>query len=106
MRKKKAKLRNRNRHWEDRQTRNLRMLTELGFEPTAIRGSRQASRLARYTNAVGHFYRTGDVERLREFSGQKINGRALITDPEVLTELAQAGELELQELYVHPRQSQ
>ena len=82
----------------------MRILRERGFEPETIRGSKQASLLGRYTNAVGHFYRTGDVERLREFEGQEINGRPLITDREVLTELAQAG-LQLDELYVHPGES-
>src|SRR5262249_12114010 len=89
----------------DRQTRRMRVLTGRGFEPTVVRGSRQAKALARYTSAVGHFLRTGDSERLNEFEGLEIAGRSLVTNPEKLVELAQAGELDLHELYVHPDQS-
>lgn len=83
----------------------MRILTASGFEPAVIRGSKQALILARYTSAVGHFFRTGEYDRLAEFQGVEISGQQLVTDPETLTELAQAGELSLHELYVHPEQS-
>ena len=83
----------------------MRIVTEQGFEPTVVRGSAQAQTLARYTSAVGHFLRTGESERLAEFEDREVNGYPLITDTESLTKLAQAGALELEELYVHPEQS-
>jgi len=61
--------------------------------------------LGRYTSAVGHFLRTGEPDHLAEFEGEEINGLPLVTDPDILIELAQAGELSLDELYVHPEQS-
>ena len=90
----------------DRQARRMKVLTDQGFEPTVIRGSKQAKVLASYTSAVGYFLRTGDSERLDEFEGLEIAGRSLITDPQKLIVLARAGELDLHELYVHPDQSQ
>jgi hypothetical protein len=83
----------------------MQVPTGHGYEPTNVRGAKQAKILARYTSAVGHFLRTGETDRLAEFMEQRIAGRSLITDPEILTELAQAGLLELDELYVHPGQS-
>jgi len=76
--------------------------TKHGFEPTRVRGSKQAKLLARYTSAVGYFLRTGKADRLLLFEGLEIGHRPLITDPETLVELAQAGSLTLDELYVHP----
>jgi hypothetical protein len=89
----------------DRRIRQMRIVTEQGFEPTIVRGSRQAKILARYTSAVGHFLRSGESDRLSEFENQKIGNRRLITNPETLTELALAGEMSLDELYVHPGQT-
>lgn len=86
----------------DRKRRRMKLPTRHGFEPITVRGSRLASLLGRYTSAVGHFLQTGDVDRLQEFEGRKLNKHPLITDPEILTELAEAGELQLDELYVHP----
>jgi hypothetical protein len=83
----------------------MRIVTEGGFEPIVVRGSRQASKLARYTSSVGHFLRTGERDRLAEFAGEEINGVPLVTNPDTLIELAQAGSLQLEELYVHPGES-
>jgi len=83
----------------------MKIPTEHGYEPNVVRGSNEAKILARYTSAVGHFLRTGESDRLAEFEGREISSHPLITDPETLTELAQAGALELDELYVHPEQA-
>jgi hypothetical protein len=49
--------------------------------------------------AVGKFLRTGETEDLDEFEGQSIAGHRLITDPHELTELAEAGTLQLDSIY-------
>jgi len=89
----------------DRRERLMQVPTEHGYEPTVVRGSKQAKILARYTSAVGHFLRTGDATRLAEFEGLRISGRPLITAPETLTELGLAGQLSIDELYIHPGES-
>ncbi len=71
----------------------------------ALRGSKQASQLGRYMSAVGRYLRTGDVEGLAAFEGKSIGGHALITDPDLLSFLAQAGALTLDEIYALPESS-
>ena len=73
--------------------------TTIGNVPETVRGSKQASQLGRYTSVVGKYLRTGDIESLAEFEGQSIAGHVLITDPEILSSLAQAGALTLDEIY-------
>jgi hypothetical protein len=50
-------------------------------------------------SAVSKYLRTGDVDGLAEFEGKSIGGHALITDPDILSSLAQAGALTLDEIY-------
>jgi hypothetical protein len=79
--------------------------TALGNTPTTVVGSKQASQLGRYMSAVGKYLRTGDSAALSEFKGQSIEGQLLITDPEILSSLAQAGGLTLDEIYAVPEAS-
>ena len=89
----------------DRKRRNMLIPTERGTTPVAIRGSRQASRLGRYMSAVGKYLRSGDTDALSKFKGKSIGGHALITDPDTLSVLAQAGALTLDEIYALPESS-
>ena len=89
----------------DRRRRGMLVPTLLGNVPETIRGSKQASLLGRYMSAVGYFLRTGKAKRLKEFEGRSIAGHLLITDPETLTSLAQAGALQLDEIYAMPESS-
>jgi len=89
----------------DRRRRRMLVPTLLGNVPETIRGSKQASLLGRYMSAVGYFLRTGNAKRLKEFEGRSIAGHLLITDPETLTSLAQAGALQLDEIYAVPESS-
>ena len=89
----------------DRRRRRMLVPTLLGNVPETIRGSKQASLLGRYMSAVGYFLRTGNAKRLKEFEGRSIAGHLLITDPETLTSLAQAGALQLDEIYALPEAS-
>jgi hypothetical protein len=56
-------------------------------------------------SAVGKYLRTGNVDALQEFQGQSISGHLLITDPDTLGSLAQAGALSLDEIYAVPEAS-
>ncbi|MBZ5689716.1 MAG: hypothetical protein LAP86_32360 [Acidobacteriia bacterium] len=79
--------------------------TTVGNAPVTVRGSKQASELGKYMSAVGKYLRTGDVEALGKFEGKSIGGYPLITDPELLSSLAQAGALTLDEIYAIPEAS-
>jgi hypothetical protein len=89
----------------DRRKRDMLVPTTLGNAPVTVKGSKQASDLGKYMSAVGKYLRTGDVEGLGKFEGKSIGGQALITDPDLLSSLAQAGALTLDEIYAIPEAS-
>jgi len=89
----------------DRRHRNMLIPTTIGNSPVTVRGSRQASQLGRYMSAVSEYLRTGDGDGLAEFEGQSIAGHGLITDADLLSSLAQAGALTLDEIYAVPEAS-
>lgn len=89
----------------DRRRRDMLIPTTLGTSPIAVRGSKQATLLGRYMSAVGKYLRTGDADGLVEFQGLSISNQVLITDPETLSALAQAGALQLDEIYALPESS-
>ncbi len=86
----------------DRRVRHMLIPSALGNVPVIVRGSRRASRLGRYMSAVGKYLRTGEIAALSEFETKSIAGHRLITDPETLSALAQAGALELDQIYAVP----
>jgi len=86
----------------DRRSRQMLVPTSRGNARTTVRGSEEASLLGRYMSAVGQFVDSGDTDQLDEFKGQSVGGHRLITDPETLTVLAQAGALQLDEIYAMP----
>jgi hypothetical protein len=87
----------------DRLTRELRFLTEEGLIALPIRSSASASRIGEFWNAVDRYLRTGRIDRLKVFEGKnvKVKGRShrFITDPLTLDRLANAGEVQFEELY-------
>jgi len=89
----------------DRRRRDMLIPTTLGRSPATVWGSKQASQLGKYMSAVGRYLRTGDVAGLAEFEGKSIAGHVLITDPEILSSLAHAGALTLDEIYAVPEAS-
>jgi hypothetical protein len=89
----------------DRRNRGMLMPTALGTAPIVVRGSNRASQLGRYMSAVGKYLRTGDADALADFEGMSISGHLLITDPDTLGSLAQAGALTLDEIYALPESS-
>lgn len=89
----------------DRRQREMLIPTPSGATPVTIKGSPDASRLGKYMSAVGKYLRTGETDALEEFVGQSIAGYSLITDPEQLSSLAQAGALQLDQIYALPESS-
>jgi hypothetical protein len=87
----------------DKHRRDLLLPTALGPAPIPIRGSKQATQVARYLNAVGVYLRKGDERQLKLFEGMKVGPRGrqleLITDPETLSSLAEDGAFNLDQLY-------
>jgi hypothetical protein len=79
--------------------------TAIGPTPVSVRGSKQATLLGRYMSAVGKYLRTGNTDELDKFEGRSIAGHRLITDPDTLSSLAQAGALQLDEIYAMPELS-
>ena len=89
----------------DTRRRRMYVPTSRGKVPATIRGSKQASQLGRYLATVGNFLRTDKTDGLSEFEGVVIANHTLITDPETLRALAQAGALQLEDIYATPETS-
>ncbi len=88
----------------DNLLRVLSIPTTEGTQPIAVRGSKQASLLGEYWNAVHRYLQTGDISKFKGFRGQKIkdaNGVdvPLLVDPAALNRLGSAGVLSFESLY-------
>jgi hypothetical protein len=84
--------------------RILKMATPDGLRAVTIRGSRQATKLAKYSNAVQKYLQTGDTADLSKFQGKSIKDadgveHLLITDRRQLNRLGSAGVLSFESLY-------
>ena len=79
----------------------MTILTKQGPIFDVVRGSKERTRLALYDNAVRKFRagEDGAVEELARFEGQTIAGHELITDPDILIHLEEAGQLDFDALY-------
>jgi hypothetical protein len=87
----------------DRLLRRLNFLSETGPVRVSVRGSRLASRIAKYENAVRRYLETGDTTALQEFVGKSIKvGKTqypFVTDMHLLNRLGQKGEVSFEDLY-------
>jgi hypothetical protein len=83
----------------DRLYRTMRVVSSDGMREVEVRGSRQATRIAQHMNAIKVFLDTGDDEALRRFSGVKVAGLLLETDPDRIEELARVHELSFEDIY-------
>jgi hypothetical protein len=83
--------------------RLLRVMTVLGAggieHQVEVRGSRQASLVGAHWSAIGHYLRTGDDSRLREFEGKRVAGIMLEVDPDVIDDWERRGELAIDDIY-------
>jgi hypothetical protein len=79
----------------------MTILTRQGPTFDVVRGSVERTRLARYDIAVRKFRagEDGAVEELLSFKDQTVAGHELITDPDVLIQLEEAGQLDFDALY-------
>jgi hypothetical protein len=79
--------------------RDLSVLGSEGYMPAVVRSSREAKLASEHLVAVVRFLRTGDTEWLKPFIGKSVGGVELLTDPDRLHELADAGLVKLDALY-------
>jgi hypothetical protein len=80
----------------DKHVNRVPWLGPEGYEPFLLRGTKEVSRLAHYSNDVKRALR-GGASVLDKWQGKRIGGRKLITDLEVLTRLANEGKLDFEE---------
>jgi tRNA 2-selenouridine synthase SelU len=83
----------------DRLYRAMRVLTNTGVVDVGVAGSRQASLISSYWNAVDRYLRTGDSSQLGGFAGRSVAGVEFEADLDVIDELAGRGELEFEDIY-------
>jgi hypothetical protein len=88
----------------DNLLRVLSIPTAEGPRTIAVRGSKQASLLGEYWNAVHRYLQTGDTSKLKAFHEQKITDASgveipLLVDPAALNRLGSAGVLSFESIY-------
>jgi hypothetical protein len=64
-----------------------------------VTGSRNRSLVARQRAAINHLGTTGDPSRLRQFEGLTVAGVELETDPDLIQEWGDLGQLDIDDLY-------
>ena len=85
--------------------RDLNVLGYEGYEPVVVRSSKQAQVASDHLIAVGRYLRTGDKEWLRAFVGKHVGRIELLTDPDRLHLIANAGLVRLDALYREHRRA-
>ncbi len=84
----------------DRMLRPMRIYSDGESVVVDVRGSRVASTIGEYHNAVRAYLNQGDVTGLARFEGQRVAGRPLETDPDVIDEMARRGTFRFDAIYV------
>ena len=87
----------------DHIARELQFLGPEGLEIIKVRNSRDATRIAKYSNALRNYLMTGDDTQLREFRGKTLRAHRkiheFVTDERIIQRLARAGEIRLLDIY-------
>ena len=85
----------------DRLPEKVMILTEQGPISVAVRSSTERRRLSRYYVALRKWRAAEDgaAEELLQFEGLKVAGYVLITDPDTLIRLEEAGQLDFDAFY-------
>lgn len=83
----------------DRLYRRVKVIGPEGDVFVNTRGSRRASTVGEYWNAVRHYLSTGDEGPLERFRGRRVAGVELETEPDVIDELSRRGEVSFEDLY-------
>jgi len=84
---------------EDRRIREMAMITPLGDVPRKLHGSRNASLNAAHRRAALHYLRKGDASLLIALRGNSIDGVELLTDPDLISALAEQGAIKPEQFY-------
>lgn len=84
---------------EDRRIREMPVITALGDVPKKIHGSKNASLNAAHRRAALHYLRKGDDSLLKAFQGRSIDGVELLTDPDLISALAEQGSIKPEQFY-------
>ena len=79
--------------------RDLNVLGSEGYVPVTTRSWKQAQLASEHLIAVVRFLRIGDPKLLKPFLGKRVGRVELLTDPDRLRELANAGLIQLDNLY-------
>lgn len=83
--------------------RRMRFLTARGEIAVTARGSREATKIAEYYNAIRAYFVQGDARALRRYAGKTItlDGQTyeFVAEPRVLNRLARAGEVTFMDIY-------
>jgi hypothetical protein len=79
----------------------MQVLTSQGVRTVTVRGSKQRSTVGRHHNAVRRFLAEGEAAEpeLLVFYGLVIGEHELLADPEVISEMADRGELDEIDIY-------
>jgi hypothetical protein len=89
----------------DRFVRRLHFLTEKGPDAVTVRGSRLASKIGSYMNAVERYLATGKTDELDKYAGKSVTvGKSkypFVTDTQLIRRLYDAGAISFEDLYVH-----
>jgi hypothetical protein len=85
----------------DRLGASMTVLTAQGPTTVIVSGSVERTRLARYDIALRRWRadEDGADKELMAFQGQTVGGHVLITDPDLLIQLEEAGQLDFDTLY-------
>ncbi len=106
---KRSKARGGSRYVRQRARRDIYVLGFDGYVPVSVRSSKQAHLASEHLIAVGKFIgqipsgQAGTTELLKPFIGKSVGGVGLLTDPDRLYELAEAGLIKLDALYRNNR---
>lgn len=79
--------------------RDLNVLGSEGYVAVSVRSSKQAQLASEHLIAVNRFLNTGNTEWLKPFVGKTVGGVELLTDPDQLHLLGDAGLIKLDSLY-------
>lgn len=87
----------------DRLVRSLEFLTPEGRTVLQVRGSRNASLVGEYFDALKRYLTSGRTDALRKFEGKSLRVGKItyrfITDLELIDRLGNAGEIQFEDIY-------
>jgi hypothetical protein len=83
----------------DRAYQRMSVLSVDGVVDIDTRGSRVRSLVGRHWNAVRRFGATGDVSLLKPFTGRRVGGVELASDPDLIEEYIRQGEIDIDDIY-------